>query len=145
MNIGEKIKNARVSKHISQKKLADLIGISQQNIAVIEKGHGNINFAMIEKIAVALDMDVLQLIPTKYANDNFYELLITCELFNDDTSNRLLEHLLKLNNNGKLKAMEIIELFSKIPDFQAEPATVSADSPEPVKGGSSDSGSKEDK
>jgi hypothetical protein len=48
--------------------------------------------------------------------------------------------MLKLNNKGKLKAMEIIELFAKIPDFQAD----SADSPEPVKGDSSDSGNKED-
>lgn len=55
MNTGEKIKKARLNKHISQKKLGELIGTSQQMIAQYETGSRKPKIETLTKIANALN------------------------------------------------------------------------------------------
>lgn len=48
------IRKLRISKHITQKQLAKLTGLSQQHISKIENGLVDPNYATLEKIANAL-------------------------------------------------------------------------------------------
>ena len=58
MNIGENIRQMRVSKNISQKELGEKLGgISQQQIGRWENGKANPKKETIEKIANALGVD----------------------------------------------------------------------------------------
>jgi len=52
--IGNKLKALRQQKNISQKQLAQNLGISQQMISLIESGYDNMSILTIEKIATGL-------------------------------------------------------------------------------------------
>ena len=57
-----KTKIARITKGLSQKKLAELVGISNVTVVKIEKGIiDNIKFGTLKKIAIILDSTVSEL------------------------------------------------------------------------------------
>jgi transcriptional regulator with XRE-family HTH domain len=57
-NIGEKIKSARKSANLTQKELADKVGITHEWICKIEKGKASsISFSLIEKIMKELKLE----------------------------------------------------------------------------------------
>ena len=51
MTFGEKLKQLRTSRFMSQQKLADELGISQSAVAAYERNFREPDFAMIQKIA----------------------------------------------------------------------------------------------
>ena len=53
--IGKKIKQLRISKNLSQEKLADLAGLSLRTIQRIEKGKGKPSSDSISRLSTALD------------------------------------------------------------------------------------------
>lgn len=71
MNTGEKIKKARIHQHISQKRLGELIGTSQQMIAQYEKGIRKPKIETLTKIADALNVTLFSLL-----DSDTYELKI---------------------------------------------------------------------
>ncbi|MDY0080829.1 MAG: type II toxin-antitoxin system Y4mF family antitoxin [Ignavibacteriaceae bacterium] len=54
--IGNTIKQRRKSLKVTQKDLAEIVGISLRSIVDIENGKGNPTFAQIEKILNALGL-----------------------------------------------------------------------------------------
>lgn len=64
MNIGKKIVSIRKEKGLTQKELANKMGVSQQMINQYEKSD-NLNLNTIRKIAQALDIDYLELLEKK--------------------------------------------------------------------------------
>ena len=56
--VGAAVKAARKAKGLTQDELAKGIGLSQSNIALLEKGGYNISLDQLEKIAVALGQNV---------------------------------------------------------------------------------------
>lgn len=60
--IGEKIKELRVGRGITQKQLADLTGIERSNISRLESGKHMVTLPTLERIADALKIQVIQLI-----------------------------------------------------------------------------------
>lgn len=61
MTIGEKIRDVRKQKGLTQKELADRIGISYVNISRIETGDRNPSYRVIEIIADAMGVSVSRL------------------------------------------------------------------------------------
>jgi transcriptional regulator with XRE-family HTH domain len=59
MNIGEVIRIARITKRLSQGELAKKIGKSTTHVCNIETGKGSTTVKVLEKIAAALDTDLL--------------------------------------------------------------------------------------
>ena len=59
--IGLKIKAIRVSKKISQRKLATLAGISNTYLSDIEVGRTNPSLKTMEKLAAALEIQMKDL------------------------------------------------------------------------------------
>lgn len=55
---GEKVKSLRLEKGWSQEKLALLADLDRTYIPGIEKGERNVSIVVIEKIAIALDVDI---------------------------------------------------------------------------------------
>lgn len=62
MTIGERIKQARKAKGISQKELGAILGCKQQNLAQYENGKRNMNVNSLLKIAEALNISVSDLL-----------------------------------------------------------------------------------
>jgi transcriptional regulator with XRE-family HTH domain len=57
MNFGEKLKESRAHKGLSQQELADRVGSKKQNIAAYEQGRAEPDNALLLKIAGVLDVD----------------------------------------------------------------------------------------
>lgn len=62
MNFGDKLRKERRKKGMSQKELGYKLGVSQAMIAQYEKGDRNPKKETIEKIAKALDVNVVSLV-----------------------------------------------------------------------------------
>lgn len=68
--ISNKILESRISKGITQKKLAELVGTEQPSIARIEKGQNLPNLKFLQKVANALNVDVQMYIGPIYSVKN---------------------------------------------------------------------------
>ena len=58
----KRIKEARVSKGISQEKLAELSNLHRTYISSVERGERNIAVDNMERLAVALGVDIRELL-----------------------------------------------------------------------------------
>ncbi|MBP3436949.1 MAG: helix-turn-helix transcriptional regulator [Clostridia bacterium] len=59
--LGQRIRNYRTAKHLSQEKLAELSGCHPAYIGQIERGEKNATIESIEKIATALRVSLSRL------------------------------------------------------------------------------------
>ncbi len=75
MTIGEQIKKIRQEKGLSQKKLGEILGVSQQMIGQYENPYSHLKLDTIKKIADALNIDYTELVQSNlldvadYSND----------------------------------------------------------------------------
>jgi len=70
MNIGAKIKKARLSKNYSQKYMADALDISQSYYNKIENEQANLSVDKLVAIAKELEVDVSELLNRENSNYN---------------------------------------------------------------------------
>ncbi|MEQ9426325.1 MAG: helix-turn-helix transcriptional regulator [Cyclobacteriaceae bacterium] len=59
---GNKIKQLRLDRGISQEKLAELSGIDRTYIPGIEKGERNVSIIVVEKLSIALRVQMSDLL-----------------------------------------------------------------------------------
>jgi len=59
---GKKVKEVRLSKNLSQGKLAKRLGVGPSYISQIERGVGNMSLRRIEKLAKGLGVSINELI-----------------------------------------------------------------------------------
>lgn len=74
MSIGENIKIHRKNQGLTQKQLADKIGVSEITVRRYEKNNNIPNVAIIDKFAAALEVSVFELLDNKYDKAE-YELI----------------------------------------------------------------------
>ena len=60
--IGEKIRSYRAFRGIKQQNLASTVGVSRVTLSKYENGKTEISFVLLSLIAIALDIDLDQLI-----------------------------------------------------------------------------------
>ncbi len=58
---GEKVKQLRLEKGLSQEKFAHLADIDRTYISSIEKGERNVSIVVVERIAKALEIEIMNL------------------------------------------------------------------------------------
>lgn len=129
MNIGENIRRIRKEKNMTQKELGEKLGgISQQQIGQWENGNKYPKLETVRKIAAALHVTIGELNPdwfkfSKYEIENdFKNELSLSEL-------SLLQDFRLLNNCGQDKAIEQVEMLTKIPEYRKEEAAPDQDAP----------------
>lgn len=82
--IGERIKNARKEKNMTQEKLAEQIGVSIAFLSRIERGNSQVNIKRLSQICKILDLTEGEILngssneSNSYLNDEFSKLLSTC-------------------------------------------------------------------
>ncbi len=64
-----RIKEARLKKGLSQKKLADIIGTSQQQIDLLEKSERKISIEWLDKLSKGLDVAPTSLLPAEWSEN----------------------------------------------------------------------------
>lgn len=130
MNIGQKIKEVRKQKSLTQKELGKRAGISQQQIAQYENGKLKPKIETIDKIAVALGVDASDLLgyQTIVRNNHVYSgTPYAVEIFNKiadiaDEKTDLLKQTINssinlLNQKGQVMVAKYAEDLTKIPEY----------------------------
>ena len=144
LEIGTRIKNARAQLHITQTDLARKLSVSQTAIALWESGKREVSIDMIGRIADILKCTPAELIWGKETTKQWEELqnekkiiaqdfsaslaalkelLLENEsagIFSNDPEEDLLYYFWNLNKEGQNKAIEQVELLTKIPEYQAK-------------------------
>lgn len=139
MTVAENIKFLRTQKKLTQKQLGDLCNIAESTIRRYELGLLNPKKETIEKIANALDVPISQIYPdseeSHYYNasrrikereilgenlDLTENLPTSQQIVLMMNERSLLSKYNSLNLAGKEKAIEQVDLLTKIPDYQKE-------------------------
>lgn len=118
-SVGENIKKVRKSKGLTQKELAEMLGVSQQTVAQYERTD---KMPKIKTIAKVLNVPVDTII-FSYPDGQGYELMFEnaqkeAKAANDKIiRNEFIECYDKLNNLGKLKAVERVHELTLIEKY----------------------------
>lgn len=130
--IGNKIKSIRTEKNITQEQLSELIGKTASSVQKYERGVVEVPLSVLEKIANALDVSLLELMDIdqlnvlseqslNIGNIDFAEFVhsIATAQFKKKYSpiDRLIASFSMLNNDGKEKAIERIEELTLIDKY----------------------------
>lgn len=116
--IGSLIKIYRKRKGYTQKQLGELTGIADSNIRKYENGRQKPKFETLVRIADALGIFVMDLMPDMYN-------ITTMEPISDE--NELRKYTLnnmfdKLNEIGKDKVLDYTNDLTKIHEYRQEPS-----------------------
>lgn len=120
MSIGSRLKDARISAHLTQEDLAKKIGITKGAIANYENGVSTPRIELLFGLMTVLGVDANYL----YQDDvNFGPVEIT-----DATEDILLGKVRQLNDAGKVKLSNYADDLLQIDQYRAEkkPLTIAA-------------------
>ena len=119
MNIGEKIKKARLEKGYTQEELGNLIGVQKSAVAKYEKGRVvNIKRSVLAKISQVLEIPPVELVsdieekPVETANKlaDWYLGLEIKET--DEDVKMMLEEFYSLDEQKKAQVREFVHFLS---------------------------------
>lgn len=129
MTFGEKVKEIRKRKGLSQLELGEKMQVSQQAIGKYEKTLDQPKMATVRKIANALGVPLSELV-TDWSQFSPEEI---CEDMQDNdidysaidprqavNNNRIINKFHNLNFAGQEKAIEQVELLTKIPEYRKD-------------------------
>lgn len=120
MEIGQKIREARKKKGLTQAVVAQRAKIAVNSLRLYEGGKRQPHLEQIRRIALAIGVTVSDLV-----GSDFWSTLPECEKQAALAANPykdLLNSLFdQLNDEGQSKAVERVEELTEIPKYQKEP------------------------
>ena len=93
--IGQRVRNYRTEKGLSQEKLAEMSGCHPTYIGQVERGEKNATLESIEKIASAMNIPLSKLFE-KMGEDNIDSIPLKCYELVASKSKAEQEHLYKM-------------------------------------------------
>ena len=122
MSIGENIRKIRLKKQLTQRQLGDLCGMADSAIRRYESDKATPKLETLRKIAKALEVFDYELDPSLIMSFDSGEEFM--KEWNRITSNVKINEMKKLmeslNSKGQDKALEQVELLTKIPEYTNE-------------------------
>ena len=100
MSVKEKIREKRIEKGYTQKKLSELCGIAESTIRQYELGKKNPKLETVERIATALEFPVYVFLEKVQLDDSKQRLLAYYEKLNETKRKELLEKAEELFNQN---------------------------------------------
>ena len=124
MTTAKTIKKFRKEKGLTQKQLGELCvpRIAESTIRKDELGILNPKIETIEKIATALEIDPFSLYSFDMAT-GLLEKSMNDKIQIDDKADALLRNYQQLNDSGQDKAIEQVEMLTKIPEYRKDTDT----------------------
>lgn len=115
MTIGQEIKKFRLERGYTQKQLGEkcVPPIAESTIRRYELGNLNPKIETVQKIAEALAVDPYSLYSFDMATEELEKSI-------NQKEKELLGNYRKLNTPGQEKALEQVEMLTKIPEYQAD-------------------------
>ena len=129
MTVGERIKAARINIGMTQKELAEKLGIPYQSIGQWERDQRNPKVDTLQRLADVLGVSVPYLMGwnqvDKYfcgreASDDTVQKIANNIQMHHSTRAELNLAFDKLNDKGQQVAVERVKELSKIPDYQKD-------------------------
>lgn len=127
MKIGERIKEARKKAHFTQKALGEKLGVSAAMIAQYENGTRIPKVNTLIRISDALGVSIVSLfdntmwdIPIEDMEELKRALQTDRKSVYDLKKKRIIAHFMELNDKGQDKAIEQVELLTKIPEYRKD-------------------------
>lgn len=135
---GEKIKQARLNAHMTQKQLAEKCGMADSAIRKYESGKVTPKVETAKKIAAALDISWKALYPTfeetipvirdkvlsgQATLDNVTQTLQSKTYIMPESEEELIKFFRELNDIGKEVAKQRLSELTQIPAYQEKSAT----------------------
>jgi transcriptional regulator with XRE-family HTH domain len=93
--IGSRIENFRKEKKLTQKELADKVGLTRTSIVQIEKGEQRVPIDKLYKIAKAVNLKVYDLLPDEEFLESSFDK-VSEERLDENEKEELLEVLSKI-------------------------------------------------
>ncbi len=123
MNIGEKIREFRTRKGLTQEVVADKLKMSLSNYAYIEQGKVNVNIPKLEKIAQILETDIFELLSLGeknvfYIPQNTKNGVNNGYVINNNLPQELTHEIEKLQIHLNAKDEKISFLETRIKDLE---------------------------
>lgn len=129
MNVGEKIKSARLKKNLTQKQLGELCGMADSAIRRYELGGANPKIETLRRIASALDISLEEFMTDSELS--LFESMANLYLKSDSEiqelesldehtpqENYLMMKFRELNEKGQKKASDYIDDLAQIPEYK---------------------------
>ncbi len=124
MTTGERIRAARKNIGLTQKALGDKCQMPDSQIRQYELGMVNPKVETLKRIADALNIPVSELIdPAVFQlSKDVIDLFSGSDTLNlDIKGTKINELFFELNDMGQDKAIEQVELLTKIPEYKKDP------------------------
>ena len=130
MTVGQRIRQARKKIGMSQKDLADKLGISYVGVSQWENDKRKPKYETLQRIAHALNTSAMELMDKETAKDSQYSHDSNAPDEDDlvmhqipamlvDVIDHMIPHLYKLNLNGRLEAVKRVDELTEIPRFRS--------------------------
>lgn len=122
MKFGDKMKAERKKKGLAQKELGKKLGVSQAMIAQYENGERNPKVETIKKIAEALEVDISTLVDTDELaimdiKEKPHKWGLNSSTQSNPENTNIMKNYNKLNTLGQKKAIEQVEMLTKIEEY----------------------------
>ena len=118
MGFGKRLKEILKERNMTIKELSKLSGISQNTLYSITKRDNTLaRFDIVEKIASVLDISPQELIISKTGNDKNIQAKEK-KLLRDPREDLLIEKFNTLNDKGKDKAVEQVDMITRIFEYK---------------------------
>ncbi len=119
MGVGKRIKEILERKNMTVASLSESTGIPSTTLySMIKRDKDDEKFDTLMKIGKAINVSLAELVGegnmVRYVDDINKDLGVL------DWSDELEKELSKLNSDGKKKAIELIELLTKIPEYSRQ-------------------------
>lgn len=125
MGLNKAIQAYRINRGMTQKELATKTHLAEITIRKYESGERYPKTEQLKKIADALSISVKDLHDLEFCYDNNMSLEQLHNRENEiDKGGILLENFEKLNIQGQDKAIEHIEMLTKIPEYRKDNKTI---------------------
>ena len=128
IHAGEMIRKYRIEKGMTQKKLGELCGIADSNIRKYETGKQTPKINTLQRIADALEVSIYNLMEfdEDYSVSDKKRMIkylrqLESGINTIEMSDFIMTGLMyQLNDKGQEKAIEQVELLTKIPEYRKE-------------------------
>lgn len=118
MSIGENIRYLRKQAGLTQKKLAESVGVNEVTIRSYEAGKYEPKTEVLYKLCKVLNCNINEIL------DKPFELYDYVEITYEDLKLKILRNAFnQLNEKGQDKAVEQVKLLTKIPEYQSDTMT----------------------
>lgn len=121
MTIGERIKKIRLEKGMTQKELAEKCGLFDSAIRRYESGRQNPKIGTVQKIAMALDVNIGELIEITEKDKQRGYVKATAKVELTGKDNEMVGKYLALNEDGRQKVQVYVSDLCEIDKYLNNP------------------------